>query len=224
MMDVFDEPDAMALGEDGIGAMGGLPLGELCWRHTLLVAILAVSGFSARRGNASEYRHFGSLNVGQAEAERAAMAPVVGEVAEVEIPGGEKVELVWIPAGNFQMGGRSTARGRESDEAPVTTVQLSEGYWLGKTEVTQEQWEALMGNNPSYYLSSGRTAPVERVSWYDAMAFCRKLDRVPPCAGPFALKGQWQQRWSINQWMRTEGPGGNAPDGTLSAPLHEAPN
>ena len=55
------------------------------------------------------------------------------------------IEFVWIPAGEFRMG--STGRHADSDEKPVTRVRITQGFWLGKYEVTQRQWEAVMGNN-----------------------------------------------------------------------------
>jgi len=57
------------------------------------------------------------------------------------------------------------------------------GYWLGKTELTQGQWEALMGSNPANLKNAGRDAPVEQVSWDDAMQFCRKLTERERQAG-----------------------------------------
>jgi formylglycine-generating enzyme required for sulfatase activity len=70
------------------------------------------------------------------------------------------------------------------DGKPVTQVTLTKPYWLGATEVTQGQWEAIMGNNPSKF--RGANLPVENVSYEDALEFCRKLtereraaDRLP---------------------------------------------
>ncbi len=87
-----------------------------------------------------------------------------GEAWAVE---GVGVTLVPIAGGTFSMGSRSGG----SDEQPVTTVTLSP-FWLAKTEVTQAQWEAVMGSNPSHF--KGGQLPVESVSWGDAMEFCRK--------------------------------------------------
>ena len=63
-------------------------------------------------------------------------------------------------------------------------VTLSEGYHLGATEVTQAQWESVMGSNPSKF--KGRDLPVEQVSWEDAMSFCRKLTERERSAGRLA--------------------------------------
>ena len=87
------------------------------------------------------------------------------------------MKFVWIPPGTFLMG--STAG--QSDEQPVHQVTLSAPFWMGKYEVTQAQWEALMGSNPSYF--KGGQLPVENVSWDDAMEFCRKLTERERQAG-----------------------------------------
>ena len=87
------------------------------------------------------------------------------------------IDMIWIAPGTFSMG---SADG-ESDERPVRTVRLSNGFWLGKTEVTQAQWEALMGKNPSNF--KGPDRPVENVSWDDAVGYCRKLTEREHSAG-----------------------------------------
>ena len=62
-------------------------------------------------------------------------------------------------------------------------VTLTKEFWLGKTEVTQAQYEAIMGVNPSTFQPGRKDRPVERVSWIDAMAFCRKLTERERAAG-----------------------------------------
>jgi len=79
-------------------------------------------------------------------------------------------EMVRVPGGSFQMG--DTAGGGYSNERPVHTVTLS-GFYMSRTEVTQAQYQAVMGTNPSRF--SGVNHPVETVSWYDAVEFCNKL-------------------------------------------------
>ena len=83
-----------------------------------------------------------------------------------------------ISPGMFSMG---SASGESDNERPVTRVTLSQPFWLGKTEVTQAQWAAVMGSNPSNFKNSER--PVENVSWNDAMEFCRKLTERERAAG-----------------------------------------
>jgi formylglycine-generating enzyme required for sulfatase activity len=99
----------------------------------------------------------------------------------VDLGGGVSLELVWIPAGSFTMGSPDNESGRYDDEGPQHKVTISKGFWMGKTEVTQRQYLALMGRNPSYFKNAGQDAPVEMVTWNDAKSFCGKLQsRLPP--------------------------------------------
>lgn len=110
------------------------------------------------------------------------------------------LELVWIKSGTFLMGSPVDEPLRDKAEGPQTRVMLSKGYWLGKTEVTQGQYEAVMGTNPSHFKKVGIDAPVEQVSWIDAMEFCRTLterERVEgrlPKGYAFSLptEAQWE--------------------------------
>ena len=83
------------------------------------------------------------------------------------------MEFVWIPAGKFRMG--STSSEAFDDEQPVTQVRISRGFWLGKYEVTQTEWEAVMGSNPSSFNGCGH-CPVEEVSWNDVQDFTSRLN------------------------------------------------
>ena len=84
------------------------------------------------------------------------------------------MEFVGIPPGEFLMG--STSRWADDDEQPVTRVWISQGFYLGKYEVTQDQWQAVMGNNPSGFKDCGGNCPVERVSWEDVQVFIGRLN------------------------------------------------
>jgi len=79
------------------------------------------------------------------------------------------IEMIWIKPGSFQMGSNS---GDESVK-PAHTVNISKGFWIGKYEVTQKQWKEVMGSNPSYFKKAN--LPVEKISWYDCLKFCKKL-------------------------------------------------
>lgn len=81
------------------------------------------------------------------------------------------MKLVYVAPGSFQMG--STDSDIFSDEKPVHRVTISKGYWIGKYEVTQNEYQAIMGHNPSHF--KGSNYPVESVSWNDAVKFCKKL-------------------------------------------------
>lgn len=93
------------------------------------------------------------------------------------------LDLLWVKPGSFTMGSEADELERNKAEGPQTLVTLTKGFWLGKTEVTQAQYSAVMGTNPSTFKENGGNAPVERVSWLNAMAFCRKLTDRERAAG-----------------------------------------
>ena len=104
--------------------------------------------------------------------------------APKEITNSIGMKLVLIPKGTFQMGSPESERGREEWE-PQHEVTISKNYYLGVTEVTQGQYEKVMGTNPSNFRkqvirkSDSSMYPVEQVSWGDAVEFCKKLSDLP---------------------------------------------
>jgi formylglycine-generating enzyme required for sulfatase activity len=93
------------------------------------------------------------------------------------------LELIWVQPGSFTNGSPDDEPFRGKAEGPRTHVTLTKGYWLGRTEVTQAQYESLMRTNPSTFKAAGSNAPVEGVSWNDAMEFCRALTGREKAAG-----------------------------------------
>ncbi len=81
------------------------------------------------------------------------------------------MELVFVPPGDFMMGSD-----KSDDERPVHRVKIRDGFWMGKYEVTQGQWRAVMGSNPSDFKDCGDNCPVDNVSWNDAVEFIGKLN------------------------------------------------
>ncbi|TES90079.1 MAG: hypothetical protein E3J94_05540 [Desulfobacteraceae bacterium] len=86
------------------------------------------------------------------------------------------MKFVSIPAGTFMMGSPSDEPGRDNDERQHR-VTLSKGFYMQATEVTQGQWQSIMGNNPSYFENCGDNCPVEKVSWNDCQDFIRRLNQ-----------------------------------------------
>ena len=86
------------------------------------------------------------------------------------------MEFMLIEPGTFEMGSPETEPGRKDDET-LRTVTITQPFYLGKYEVTQGQWQAVMGNNPSRFPSCGQNCPVERVSWEDVQEYIRELNR-----------------------------------------------
>lgn len=88
------------------------------------------------------------------------------------------MQLVYVAPGSFKMG---EPKGGRDNEKPVHDVTLTQGYWIGKYEVTQNEYEKIMGNNPSVF--KGNNKPVDGVSWYNAVIFCQKLTKRERAAG-----------------------------------------
>ncbi len=98
------------------------------------------------------------------------VACAFGEGGEIENSIGMK--LKYIKPGSFYMGSKTGPW----TERPVHKVKLSKGYYMQTTEVTQGQWQAIMGENPSHFKKCGDECPVEKVSWNDAKSFIKKLN------------------------------------------------
>ncbi len=120
--------------------------------------------------------------------------PDTGEEREFEIFNGVKMKFCWIPAGEAQLGSteeerdcatRTLLEGHhpewlENEAESIRGIHKSNGFWLGKYEVTQSQWESVMGNNPSNF--KGESLPVDTVSWEDCHDFikqCSALELKP---------------------------------------------
>ncbi|MCK4413819.1 MAG: SUMF1/EgtB/PvdO family nonheme iron enzyme [Candidatus Eisenbacteria sp.] len=98
-----------------------------------------------------------------------------GESRAFTVYSGVQMDFVWIPVGRFRMGSPGSEPGHEDNESPVHEVEITQGFWLGKYEVTQAQWRAVTGSNPSDFKGdTGR--PVEGVSWNDCQEFIGKLN------------------------------------------------
>jgi formylglycine-generating enzyme required for sulfatase activity len=98
----------------------------------------------------------------------------------------------YIPPGTFEMGctpEMDVEGGCEDDEYPVHEVTLTQGYYLGITEVTQGQWESVMGDNPSDFSACGDDCPVEQVSWEDAIAFANALSALDGLTAAYDADG-----------------------------------
>jgi formylglycine-generating enzyme required for sulfatase activity len=88
--------------------------------------------------------------------------------------------MIWVKPGTFMMGSPESEKGRLRRETQHQ-VTLTKGFHLGKYEVTQAQWERVMGSSPSSYIGANR--PVEMVSWFNAVEFCAKLTEMEKKAG-----------------------------------------
>ncbi|MBH8576627.1 SUMF1/EgtB/PvdO family nonheme iron enzyme [Nostocaceae cyanobacterium CENA369] len=99
------------------------------------------------------------------------------------------LEMVQIPGGTFTMGSPAVEEKRNSDEGPQHQVKVP-GFFMGKYEVTQAQYQAIMGNNPSGF--KGEKRPVENVSWNDAVEFCKRLSQKTGRTYRLPSEAEWE--------------------------------
>jgi formylglycine-generating enzyme required for sulfatase activity len=100
------------------------------------------------------------------------------------LPSQDKADLVLVAGGTFSMG--DTDGGGESNEKPVHQVTVS-SFYMARTEVTQKEFGAVMGINPSQHRGDDR--PVENVTWYDAVAFCNEKSRREGLRQVYSISG-----------------------------------
>ncbi len=98
--------------------------------------------------------------------------------------------MVGVPGGEFLMGSPESEEGRYGDEGPQHSVTV-QAFSIGKYEITQAQWKAVMGgNNPSNF--KGDDLPVESVSWNDAKEFCQKLAQMTGKRYGLPSEAEWE--------------------------------
>ena len=112
-----------------------------------------------------------------------------GKVDVIDLGKDVKLEMVLVPAGKFKMGSPASEKGRSDDETQHE-VTLTKPYYIGKYEVTQEQWEAVMGNNPSF--TKGVKFPVTNVSWEDCQKFIKKLNGKTSGGYRLPTEAEWE--------------------------------
>jgi formylglycine-generating enzyme required for sulfatase activity len=126
-----------------------------------------------------------------------------GKQVTLDLGGGQKLELMRIPAGDFMMGAPDSDEGATRDLKPRHQVQIKHDFYLGKTEVTQEQYQQVMGKNPSWFCATGqhkakvqgldtKRFPVEGVGFDDAMEFCQKVSASTGHKVTLPTEAQWE--------------------------------
>lgn len=103
-----------------------------------------------------------------------------------------EIEMIFVDGGNFMMGSEN---GKE-DEKPLHVVIL-DSFYMSKYEVTQKEWQAVMGNNPSFFV--GENHPVESVNWYEAVEFCNaysEMKNLKPC---YKINRETKDKMNLNR-------------------------
>jgi formylglycine-generating enzyme required for sulfatase activity len=142
------------------------------------------------------------------------------KAGETRDENGLKLTLVWCPPGTFTMGSSMDEPERSADEEQVQ-VALTQGFWLGRTEVTQGQWQAVMGTKPwseQPYVLEGVDNAATNISWVDAAEFCHKLTEQERQAG--RLPAGWEYALPTEaQWEYACRAGTTTPYSYSTAPL-----
>ena len=111
-------------------------------------------------------------------------------ILQVDLGKGVKLEMVLIPSGKFMMGSPASEKGRNENETQHE-VTLTKPFYMGKYEVTQEQWQAVMGNNPSAK-TKGAKLPVTNVSWNDCQDYIKKLNAKTNGGYRLPTEAEWE--------------------------------
>ena len=113
-----------------------------------------------------------------------------GNALTIPVKNGINIEMVKVEAGSFDMGATPEMENPDASEKPVHRVTLTNNYNIGKYEVTQALWQAVMGNNPSYF--KGEDLPVEQVSWNDCQDFISKLNAMTGKKFRLPSEAEWE--------------------------------
>ena len=108
----------------------------------------------------------------------------------IPVKDGISIEMVKVEAGTFMMGATSEMKDPYDDEKPVHQVTLTNDYYMGKYEVTQALWQAVMGSNPSNF--KGDNLPVETVNWNDCQEFISKLNSLTGRKFRLPTEAEWE--------------------------------
>ena len=108
----------------------------------------------------------------------------------IPVKDGISIEMVRVEAGTFTMGATPEMKSPYDDEKPKHRVTLTNDYYIGKYEVTQALWKAVMGDNPSKF--KGENLPVEQVSWNDCQIFIGKLNNITGKTFRLPTEAEWE--------------------------------
>ena len=115
---------------------------------------------------------------------------LTGNTITIPVKDGISIDMIRVEAGTFTMGATAEMKNPNDDEKPTHRVTLTNDYYIGKYEVTQALWKAVMGNNPSNF--KGDNLPVENVSWDDCQEFISKLNRITGKTFRLPTEAEWE--------------------------------
>ena len=113
-----------------------------------------------------------------------------GNTITIPVKNGISIDMVRVEAGTFTMGATPEMENPWDDEKPTHQVTLTNDYYIGKYEVTQALWKAVMGKNPSKF--KGESLPVEKVSWNDCQEFLSKLNKITGKKFRLPTEAEWE--------------------------------
>ena len=150
-------------------------------------------------------------------------APATSHRFYQAVPVAGPTNMVFIPPGTFRMGSPTNEVGRSLKEGPQTAVTIRRGFWMGKYLVTQREYLALVGGNPSFFTPNNGyaldlTRPVDSVSWFDVTEYCAQLTeqeraagRLPAgCAYRLPTEAEWEyacRAWTSTRFSYGDDPG-----------------
>ncbi len=165
----------------------------------LFMAVVMLVGCGAPEVKVYEEWPFGEKAAKRRQRETAEALGVPVE-KEIQLGDGLSMKMVLIPAGEFMMGSKLSPDevadrygGKAkyfTDEHPRHSVSITEPFYMGVTEVTHEQYEAVMGEKPSHF--DGKQNPAELVTWNDATEFCKKLSQKTGETIRLPTEAQWE--------------------------------
>jgi formylglycine-generating enzyme required for sulfatase activity/outer membrane protein assembly factor BamB len=108
----------------------------------------------------------------------------------LDLSNGVSMSLVLIPSGTFMMGSPKDEKDRSDNEGPRHQVRFRKPFYMGIHAVTQQQYEQVMGENPSHFKNANH--PVEKASWYDAAEFCKRLSQKTGRTVRLPTEAEWE--------------------------------
>ena len=178
------------------------------WLPAVLVVLALVAlgavGVALLTGEPSAGEPSGAADVAPASEDDVGEGPAArsGAASPGESTAGDSSRWVRVEPGNFRMGSPPTEEGRSSNERQHV-VSISHPFLLRATEVTQGEWQRLMGNAPAAFAACGPDCPVEKVNWWEALAYCNALSRSEGRETCYVLAGCSSERPGQGMVCRT---------------------